>query len=345
MRRHGKMYLYYSRNAYRNWVWDDDLGKYIEESNIYAVELTSAWWNDPTGTTMPTIAPRYVNATRQPGDDPTRRKDGFVPILDYDHDKQAWENADVDDYAKTGGANKDRRWAEGSTTVKRYVHGRAVYYLTYSANNFATPQYGVGYATSSSPLGPWHKYAGNPILSQDATIGVYSTGHGSIIASPDGRELYYVHHARPTPDTYRRLYTDRLRLSGSDAEGNPVMSIDASTGDEPIPPGVAPYRAQASAPAIILRGNTGMSVTWSVSSSDGAALALDNPLNRVQATIDDPSVAQLDGATATGGTVTGLRAGHTWLRLTYQREHADGSYHDVSRATAVVPVVVAAPPR
>src|SRR4051812_13859633 len=30
----GQQYLYYSRNAYRNWVWDADLGKYIEESNI-----------------------------------------------------------------------------------------------------------------------------------------------------------------------------------------------------------------------------------------------------------------------------------------------------------------------
>lgn len=44
----GKIYLYYSRNAYRNWVWDDDLNKYIEESNIYAVPITNAWWNDPT---------------------------------------------------------------------------------------------------------------------------------------------------------------------------------------------------------------------------------------------------------------------------------------------------------
>ena len=25
------IYLYYSRNAYRNWVWDYDLGKYIED--------------------------------------------------------------------------------------------------------------------------------------------------------------------------------------------------------------------------------------------------------------------------------------------------------------------------
>ena len=53
----GHTYLYFSRNAYRNWVWDTDLGKYIEESNIYAVELTNDWWNDPRGQTMPSDRP------------------------------------------------------------------------------------------------------------------------------------------------------------------------------------------------------------------------------------------------------------------------------------------------
>src|SRR5690349_11237677 len=39
----GAQYLYFSRNAYRNWNWDSDLGKYVEESNILAVPLTRAW--------------------------------------------------------------------------------------------------------------------------------------------------------------------------------------------------------------------------------------------------------------------------------------------------------------
>ena len=98
----GRTYLYFSRNAYRNWVWDTDLGKYIEESNIYAVELTNDWWNDPRGQTMPTIAPKYRGANSAPGGPPGPRRDGWVRILDYDHDKQAWENADVNDYAAHG---------------------------------------------------------------------------------------------------------------------------------------------------------------------------------------------------------------------------------------------------
>ena len=33
----------------------------------------------------------------------------------------------------------------------------STYYMLYSANNFKSSNYAVGYATSSSPLGPWNK--------------------------------------------------------------------------------------------------------------------------------------------------------------------------------------------
>jgi GH43 family beta-xylosidase len=327
----GRQYLYYSRNAYRNWVWDTDLGKYIEESNILAVQLTTRWWNDPSGRTMPTIAPSYRNANDVPGGPSGPRRDGFVRILDYDHQKQAWENADVNDYARSGGTMKDRRWEEGSTTFER----GGVYYLTYSANNWQTPEYGVGYAVSKSPLGPFTKYAGNPILSQNASIGMYSTGHGSVAFSPDGRQAYYVHHGRPTPtDPQRRLYTDRMHfgLAGSDAFGYPILSIDQATSDRPIPSGVAPYSITADRSRLILRRGATAALSWQVKSATGAALALANPLNRVQASSADPNVAAIN-ASASGGTVLGERPGHTTITLTYQRELSAGGYRDVYNIT------------
>ena len=55
------VYLYASRNAYRNWNWDDKLGKYIEESNVIVVELAREWWDDPKAETMPEIIPSQVN--------------------------------------------------------------------------------------------------------------------------------------------------------------------------------------------------------------------------------------------------------------------------------------------
>jgi hypothetical protein len=251
-----------------------------------------------------------------------------VRILDYDHDKQAWENADVNDYAASGGEKKDRRWAEGSSTLKTYgPDGRPIYYLTYSANNWETPQYGVGYATSSSPLGPFKKSPTNPILSQNASIGMYSTGHGSFAVSPDGRQLYYVHHGRPSPtEPQRRLYTERAFLD----PGSLGLSIDQATSDRPIPSGVAPYSMGASARTVYLRSGSSRSLAWQVRSADGAALALGNPLNRVRATVANPGVASVSSdATGSSGTVVGHAPGRTTVTLTYQREHASGAYVDV----------------
>jgi GH43 family beta-xylosidase len=343
----GRIYLYFSRNAYRNWVWDSDLGKYIEESNIYAVELTGSWWNDPAGATMPTIAPRFRGANAGPGGPSGPRRDGYVRILDYDHDKQAWENADVNDYATSGGDKKDRRWEEGSSTLERSgPGGKAVYYVTYSANNWETPQYGVGYATAAGPLGPFRKSPTNPILSQNMQVGMYSTGHGGFAASPDGRQLYYVHHGRPSPnDPQRRLYTERAVISPTslDQWGAPTLSIDQATSDRSIPSGVAPYALRASARSLMLRSGSTKRITWRVDSADGAALALANPLNRVRATLAGSGVATLQ-ASDDGATVSGLRPGRTTLTLTYQREHANGTYVDVRdsrRPVAVrVPVTV-----
>jgi hypothetical protein len=343
----GRQYLYYSRNAYRNWNWDTDLHKYIEESNILAVELTTAWWNDPTGRTMPTIAPRYRGANAAPGGPSGPRRDGYVQIIDYDHQKQAWENADVNDYALSGGTKKDRRWEEGSTTFER----NGVYYLTYSANNWETPQYGVGYAVAKSPLGPWTKYAGNPILSTNAKIGMYSTGHGGIAFSPDGTQMYYVHHGRPTPtEPQRRLYTERMFFSGTDPFGYPVLHIDQATSDRPIPSGVAPYSITASRHSIHLRPGASASLGWTVRSAEGAALALGNPLNRVRASSSNPGVASIS-AGASRGTVHAGRRGSATITLVYQREHASGSYFDVynifgthRRLVAVTVRVTVGPP-
>jgi GH43 family beta-xylosidase len=334
----GRTYLYFSRNAYRNWVWDTDLGKYIEESNIYAVELTNDWWNDPRGQTMPTIAPAYRGANASPGGPSGPRRDGWVRILDYDHDKQAWENADVNDYAATGGEKKDRRWAEGSSTLKTYgPDGRPTYYLTYSANNWETPQYGVGYATASSPLGPFTKSPTNPILSQDAAIGMYSTGHGSFAVSPDERQLYYVHHGRPSPtEPQRRLYTERAFLD----PGSLGLSIDQATSDRPIPSGVAPYSMGASARTLFLRAGSSKRLAWRVWSADGAALALGNPLNRVRATSANPAVASVADADGSAGTVVAHAPGRTTVTLTYQREHASGAYVDIYNGRRPVSVRV-----
>lgn len=89
-----------------------------------------------------------------------------------------WENTAKTDWPVT----------EGPTVLKK----DQLYYLFYSANDFRNPDYAVGYATSSSPTGPWKKYAGNPIISKKL-LKINGTGHGDFFTGKDGT-LQYVFH-------------------------------------------------------------------------------------------------------------------------------------------------------
>ena len=73
------------------------------------------------------------------------------------------------------------------------------YYLTYSANHYAEPLYGIGYATASNPLGPWKKPADSRLLVADEKLGVSGPGHSCTTTSPDGKEMFIVYHAHKDP--------------------------------------------------------------------------------------------------------------------------------------------------
>jgi len=86
---------------------------------------------------------------------------------------------------------------EGPSIVKR----SGTYYLIYSANDYQSQYYGVGYATASSPLGSWDKYANNPIFQnpdnsstmqrpEPILVGV---GHGAPFIDKDGNYKYMFH--------------------------------------------------------------------------------------------------------------------------------------------------------
>ncbi|CAG7609160.1 Extracellular exo-alpha-(1-_5)-L-arabinofuranosidase [Paenibacillus solanacearum] len=85
-------------------------------------------------------------------------------------------------------------WNEGPFVLKR----NGTYYLTYSANYFGDRHYSVGYAVSEKPLGPYSKYENNPVLTSQSDD-ISGPGHHSIIASPDGTELFMVYHTHTDP--------------------------------------------------------------------------------------------------------------------------------------------------
>ncbi|MDR2928608.1 MAG: glycoside hydrolase family 43 protein [Cytophagaceae bacterium] len=94
---------------------------------------------------------------------------------------QAWEDSSREPYPHA-------KVNEGPFILKH----NGIYYLTYSANHTANPDYGVGYATAKHPLGPWEKYAGNPILTGDGEK-INGPGHHSFTTSPSGQP-YIVYH-------------------------------------------------------------------------------------------------------------------------------------------------------
>lgn len=77
---------------------------------------------------------------------------------------------------------------EGPTVIKM----NGLYYLFYSANHFQSIDYAVGYATATSPYGPWTKYEKNPIIHR-SIVGENGSGHGDLFFDKNN-DPYYVYH-------------------------------------------------------------------------------------------------------------------------------------------------------
>ncbi len=90
-----------------------------------------------------------------------------------------------------------------------------LYFLTYSAGHYLSPKYAIGYATATSPFGPWVKSKNNPLVQMDLSLDVSGPGHNCIIRSPDHKEMfmvYHVHNEPQNPSGDRRVFIDRLHI-------------------------------------------------------------------------------------------------------------------------------------
>ena len=106
--------------------------------------------------------------------------------------------------------NADWKVCEGPSVVK--IDG--TYYLFFSCNDFRNPDYAVGYATASSPLGPWTKHE-EPLVSALLT-GCNGTGHGDLFKNAAGEWQYVLHaHCSATQTTPRKVALVKLRHAGS----------------------------------------------------------------------------------------------------------------------------------
>jgi beta-xylosidase len=215
----GKTYLYFSRCCYKHPVESEIATlakqkgwfKEIEESWVYGIELKpdfSGVIGEPALLLRPPVSTS---------------------------DKQAeWESRSVTS------REVNRRWTEGSVTFKK----AGTYFIMYSANHFAGQNYAVGYATASSPLGPFKKAANNPVLQKNTAKGgtVTGTGHNSITYSPDGKEMFCVYHGRTTATGDERVvFIDRMK-----ADGTKLSVFGPTTTPQVLPSGVGQNKKTAS---------------------------------------------------------------------------------------------------
>lgn len=88
--------------------------------------------------------------------------------------------------------------AEGPSVLKK----EGIYYMIYSANHFMSPDYAVGYATSSSPADGWVKNS-SPIMRRPGNL--VGTGHGAVFTDRDGKERYVFHSHRDSSAVHPRI--------------------------------------------------------------------------------------------------------------------------------------------
>jgi beta-xylosidase len=137
------------------------------------------------------------------------------------------------------GVVNNEPWEGAVIEAPTLLHHEDTYYLFYSANNYDSELYSVGYATSKTIEGPYKDAAENPILAsawnKEATSEARGPGHQSIVADAKG-QLWIVYHAWDKDFVgyenggQRTVWIDKLLFK----DGKPV--VDGPNDDpEPVP--------------------------------------------------------------------------------------------------------------
>ena len=136
------------------------------------------------------------------------------------------------------GVTNDLPWEGGVIEAPTLLLHDGTYYLFYSANNYDSEFYAIGYATSKKLTGPYTDAPENPIVSsawdKPITSQARGPGHQSIVQDDDG-ELWMVFHAFDDDAVgysnggVRAMWIGKLTFDG----GKP--KVDVEDGPEPKP--------------------------------------------------------------------------------------------------------------
>lgn len=174
----GKFYLYYTVDRPGGGkqigaaVADAPMGPFKDRGNLVDGAIDAHLFQDDDGAFyLYYVQLPDFRITVQPMADPLTKRGGTTEVI---RPTEAWER-------KKGSVT------EGPWMLKH----KGLYYLMYSGSGADGPDYGIGYATASSPTGPFTKHAGNPIGKRGN--GVFGPGHHCVITGPD-KKLWMVYH-------------------------------------------------------------------------------------------------------------------------------------------------------
>ncbi|NCD68124.1 family 43 glycosylhydrolase [Mucilaginibacter agri] len=89
---------------------------------------------------------------------------------------------------------KPEGYNEGPFMIKR----KGIYYLMWSEYDTRDPRYSIAYATSTSPMGPFKKAVGFPVLKGKGVV--KGAGHHSVVQVPGTDNWYIAYHRFKIPD-------------------------------------------------------------------------------------------------------------------------------------------------
>ncbi len=222
-RRGGKFYLYYTDNLPNGprgtmnkqigvAAADGPLGPFVDQRPLASEAIDAHLFQDDDGR----LYLYYVHLAGgfkilvQPMADPLTKRGETAEVI-----------RPTEDWEKVSG-----EVTEGPFMLKR----GGTYYLMYSGTGADSPDYAIGYATARSPMGPFEKHPGNPIVRRRENL--FGPGHHCVVEGPDGT-LWMIYHQKVDEGRSFKRFAALDPLWFDDAG---VIHARVSKGtDEPVP--------------------------------------------------------------------------------------------------------------
>jgi beta-xylosidase len=103
------------------------------------------------------------------------------------------------------------------------IRHNETYYMTYSANSYESPYYGIGLATAKSPQGPWKKYDNNPVYQNVGKL--VGIGHSAMFTDKEGR-LRIVFHSHQSKSAVHPRIMHISKVYFEEKDGLQTIRID-----------------------------------------------------------------------------------------------------------------------